>query len=87
VRASCEVGAGPIGSTKGTVLIPSTTSVINEGDIVMVELATVVDGYWSDLTYVAVAGKPNARQREVYKQRAGGANSRSEADATGRVFC
>jgi Xaa-Pro aminopeptidase len=32
----------------------------------MIELATAVDGYYSDLTYDAVAGKPNARQREVY---------------------
>ncbi len=66
VRPSAEVGAGPIGSTKGTLLVPSTTRVINEGDIVMVELATVADGYWSDLTWVSVAGEPNERQREVY---------------------
>ncbi len=66
VRASAEVGAGVVGSTKGTLLVPSTTYVIREGDIVMVELATVVDGYWSDLTYVAVAGTPTERQREVY---------------------
>ncbi len=66
VRASAEVGAGPVGSTKGTLLVPSTTRVIDEGDIVMVELATVVDGYWSDLTWVSVAGEPNDRQREVY---------------------
>lgn len=66
VRASAEVGAGPVGSTKGTLLVPSTTYTIREGDFVMVELATVVDGYWSDLTYVAVAGQPSARQREVY---------------------
>ena len=68
VRALAEVGAGPIGSTKGTLLVPSTQRVVNEGDIVMVELATVVDGYWSDLTYVSVAGKPNDRQREVYNK-------------------
>jgi len=68
VRALCEVGAGPIGSTKGTLLVPSTTRVINAGDIVMVELATVVDGYWSDLTYVSVAGQPNERQREVHNR-------------------
>jgi Xaa-Pro aminopeptidase len=55
-----------VGSTKGTLLVPSTTYTIREGDFVMVELATVVDGYWSDLTYVAVAGQPSARQREVY---------------------
>lgn len=66
VRASAEVGAGPVGSTKGTLLVPSSTREINEGDIVMVELATVVDGYWSDLTYVSVAGEPSERQREVY---------------------
>jgi Xaa-Pro dipeptidase len=68
VRASAEVGAGPVGSTKGTLLVPSTHRVINEGDIVMVELATVVDGYWSDLTYVSVAGEPTDRQREVYNK-------------------
>jgi Xaa-Pro aminopeptidase len=66
VRALCEVGAGPIGSTKASLLVPSTNRVITTGDIVMVELATVVDGYWSDLTYVSVAGEPNERQREVH---------------------
>lgn len=66
VRAFAEVGAGPIGSTKGTLLIPSTTYALQDGDFVMIELATVVDGYFSDLTYMAVVGKPNARQKEVY---------------------
>ncbi|MEW6566935.1 MAG: Xaa-Pro peptidase family protein [Chloroflexota bacterium] len=68
VRASAEVGAGPVNSTKGTLLVPSTPHRVEPGDIVMVELATVVDGYWSDLTYVAVAGEPSARQREVYNR-------------------
>lgn len=66
MRASAEVGAGPVGSTKGTLLVPSTNYVISAGDFVMIELATVVDGYWSDLTYMAVAGEANERQREVY---------------------
>ncbi len=66
VRAMAEVGAGPVGSTKGTLLIPSTSYTIQEGDFVMIELATVVDGYWSDLTYMGVAGKPTDRQREAY---------------------
>jgi Xaa-Pro dipeptidase len=66
VRACAEVGAGPIGSTKGTLLVPSTDRKIETGDIVMIELATVVDGYWSDLTYVRVAGEPNERQRQVH---------------------
>ncbi len=66
VRASAELGAGPVNSTKGTLLVPSTAHRVEAGDIVMVELATVVDGYWSDLTYVAVAGEPTPRQREVH---------------------
>ncbi|MBE0409831.1 MAG: aminopeptidase P family protein [Anaerolineales bacterium] len=65
VRASADVGAGA-GSARGTLLVPSTTYTIKEGDIVMIELATVVDGYWSDLTYVMVAGEPNERQKEVH---------------------
>ncbi len=67
VRASAEVNAGPEGSYKGYLLVPSTSRVIREGDWVMVELATVVDGYWSDLTRMAVAGEPSPRQREVYE--------------------
>jgi Xaa-Pro aminopeptidase len=66
MRASAEVGAGPVGSAKGTLLVPSTDYSIQEGDFVMIELATVVDGYWSDLTYMAVAGEPNQRQKEVH---------------------
>ncbi|MBT9165657.1 MAG: putative peptidase [Chloroflexi bacterium] len=66
MRASAEVAAGPVGSTKGTLLIPSTIYKIKQGDFVMIELATVVDGYWSDLTYMAVAGEPSQRQKEIY---------------------
>lgn len=68
MRANAEVAAGPIGSAKGTLLIPSTTYALKQGDLVMIELATIVDGYWSDLTYMAVVGEPNKRQKEVYNQ-------------------
>jgi len=66
VRAFADVGAGPVGSTKGTLLIPSTTYTLQQGDFVMIELATDVDGYFSDLTYMAVVGDPSTRQKEVY---------------------
>ncbi len=68
VRAFAEVGAGPVGSTKGTLLIPSTTYQLQRGDFVMIELATDVDGYFSDLTYMAVVGEPTERQKEVYNK-------------------
>lgn len=66
MRANAEVAAGPVGSTKATLLIPSTDYRTKEGDFVMIELATIVDGYWSDLTYMAVVGQPSDRQRELY---------------------
>lgn len=65
VFAEAEVASGP-NTVKANLLIPSTDRVIQEGDLVMVEMATVMDGYYSDLTYMAVAGEPNARQREVH---------------------
>ena len=66
VRAEAEVGAGLIGTFKGTLLVPSTGYRLKEGDLVMIELATQVDGYFSDLTYMGVVGEPSTRQKEVY---------------------
>lgn len=65
VWAEAEVASGP-NTTKANLLIPSTGRVIEEGDLVMVEMATLADGYYSDLTYMAVAGEPDARQKEVH---------------------
>ena len=66
VFAEAEVASGPENTAKANLLVPSTERVIQEGDLVMVEMATLMDGYYSDLTYMAVAGKPSSRQREVY---------------------
>lgn len=68
VRAEAEVGAGAVDSAKGTLLVPSSTYRLREGDLVMIELATMVDGYFSDLTCMAVAGEPSARQREIHNR-------------------
>lgn len=38
---------------------------IQRGDLVVIELGVVVDGYWADLTRTVVAGTPSARQREI----------------------
>jgi Xaa-Pro aminopeptidase len=66
VWAEAEVASGPVNTAKANLLIPSTSRVIEEGDLVMVEMATVMDGYYSDLTYMAVAGEPSERQKEVH---------------------
>jgi Xaa-Pro dipeptidase len=66
VWAEAEVASGQVNTAKANLLIPSTDRVIEEGDLVMVEMATVMDGYYSDLTYMAVAGEPSERQKEVH---------------------
>ena len=66
VWAEAEVASGPVNTAKANLLIPSTNRVIEQGDLVMVELATLMDGYYSDLTYMAVAGDPTERQQEVH---------------------
>ncbi len=86
IRAFAEVGAGPVGSTKGTLLVPSSGYVIQEGDFVMIELATIVDGYFSDLTYMAVAGTPSARQKEVYNHLLEAQQAAAQAFKPGATF-
>lgn len=86
MRGFADVGAGPVGSTKGTLLVPSSGYVIQEGDFVMIELATIVDGYFSDLTYMAVAGEPNARQKEVYNHLLQAQQAAAEAFRPGALF-
>jgi len=66
VWAEAEVASGTVNTAKANLLIPSTDRVVEKGDLVMVEMATVMDGYYSDLTYMAVAGSPSDRQREVH---------------------
>jgi Xaa-Pro aminopeptidase len=66
VFAEAEVASGPVNTAKANLLIPSTDRMVEEGDLVMVEMATLMDGYYSDLTYMAVAGEPDERQREVH---------------------
>ena len=65
VRPLAEVAAGP-NTVKATLLIPSTTYATKLGDLVMIEMGVIVDGYWSDLTYMGVIGEPSERQREIH---------------------
>lgn len=44
---------------------PSTSRRMRRGDLVMLELSTLADGYVSDLTRMATVGKPSQRQQEL----------------------
>lgn len=65
-RASAEIRTGP-GSFETLLFVPSRSERIAEGDVVLLELPTVVDGYWSDLTRVTVAGRPTEKQKEIHE--------------------
>jgi Xaa-Pro aminopeptidase len=43
----------------------SSGNLLGQGDMVLLELGTCVDGYWSDLTRTACVGKANERQRAL----------------------
>ncbi len=65
-RAWAQVFSGP-NTIEGWFYPVSSDRVIQTGDLVVIEMGTVVDGYWSDLTRtVAAGGKASARHRELY---------------------
>ncbi len=45
--------------------VVSEDRVIQPGDMVMLEMGAVVDGYWCDLTHVCVAGEASPIQKEI----------------------
>jgi Xaa-Pro aminopeptidase len=58
----------------------SSGKVISEGELVTIELATCVDGFWSDLTRTDVAGSASEAQRDLYA-----AVSEAQRAAIGKV--
>jgi Xaa-Pro dipeptidase len=67
VRAWAQLMTGPP-SAEAYSLHPATSARrIEAGDLCVLELATVADGFWSDLTRTVVAGgNPSTRQLEMY---------------------
>ncbi len=45
----------------------TTNRKLQKGDIVLLELGAVADGFWADNTRLAVVGQPNDKQREIHK--------------------
>lgn len=65
VRAFAQLLSGRWTSRAWAPAYISGQRSIIQGDIVLLELATAVNGYWSDLTRVCVAGPPDAYLCEV----------------------
>ncbi|MFH0795525.1 MAG: Xaa-Pro peptidase family protein [Candidatus Omnitrophota bacterium] len=63
-----QVTSGPEDTAKAwRPCVITTNRVIQEGDLVLIELGVVADGFWADVTRTRVAGKASARQKEVFR--------------------
>ena len=66
-RGWAEVMSGPENSASAyRMFLISTGRKLETGDLVLLELGTMADGYWSDLTRTGVVGEPNLRQAEIW---------------------
>lgn len=66
-RGWAEVMSGPDeGAVSWYQFLISSNRRIEEGDTVLLELGTIVEGYWSDLTRTVVAGRADDRTRDAY---------------------
>ena len=67
VRAFAQVATGAEETAIGyRPMEISSCRKLESGDIVLLELAVVADGFWSDRTRVRVAGTANTRQLEIF---------------------
>jgi Xaa-Pro dipeptidase len=67
VRAFAQVAVGPKETALG--YRPNEVSTIRRlqsGDVALLELGVIVDGYWADRTRVRVAGQPTDEQMEIF---------------------
>jgi Xaa-Pro aminopeptidase len=66
-RGFSSIYSGPRSAMQWTHWVHSTGRVIGDNEIVIMELGSVTDGYWCDLTRHACAGKPCEKAKEILK--------------------
>lgn len=66
-RAYAYVMSGPQTSQTHLDYEFSSPRRMQDGDIVLMELAVVADGYWNDLSRVYVVGEPTDQQRRLFE--------------------
>ncbi len=65
-KAWVQIGSGIKTAREGWYIgVVSEDKIIEDGDMVMLEMGAVVDGYWCDLTSVCVAGRVSELQEEI----------------------
>ncbi len=66
-RGFLSIYSGPRSAIQNTHWACSSGRVIQENEIVIMELGSVTDGYWCDLTRHACAGAPSKKALEIYE--------------------
>jgi Xaa-Pro dipeptidase len=67
-RGWAEVMSGPVeGNVSWYQFLISSDRRLEEGDTALLELGTIVEGYWSDLTRTVIVGSADERKREGYE--------------------
>ena len=66
-RGFSSIYSGPRSATQYTHWACSSGRVFQVDEIIIMELGSVTDGYWCDLTRLACAGTPADRARRVYE--------------------
>jgi Xaa-Pro dipeptidase len=66
VRAFAQVAVGPESALGWRPAEVTTTRRLREGEVALLELAVVADGFWCDRTRARVAGEATAEQREAH---------------------
>jgi Xaa-Pro dipeptidase len=66
VRAFAQVATGPESARGWRPAEVTTTRRLQEGEVALLELAVVADGFWCDRTRARVAGEPTAEQRAIH---------------------
>ena len=66
-RAWASIMSGPGSAWAYKPYLPTTQRRLEGGDIALIELAVVADGWWADLTRTRVAGRTNSEQRERWQ--------------------
>jgi Xaa-Pro dipeptidase len=67
VRAYAQVATGAAETAVGyRPMEITTTRKLESGELALLELAVVADGFWSDRTRVRVAGEPSPQQKAIF---------------------
>ena len=68
VRAFAQVSTGAAETARAyRPMVLTTTRRLAPGELALLELGVVVDGFWADRTRVRVAGSPSEEQRDVFE--------------------